>query len=335
MTETRAAAYNDGHGRLPAARWGGGSRSDHANMFGPLQTASALATALDWAALHHPTARGGVLWFCHWWGGARVLTMSTCLVPANRFGPANRPGLGRSAPPYGRGDGHYFGIFGLRCQVWRRGADITRTKAIGRLAVLDRCRETSRFCRVLEFAPKQFDFRRIGRGGRPLWAAAEARATVILCESEVSPDRDLGKELAGWLTIDPVAIARESSPGGMTGLPLMPTDQERERESQKDLVLRILYGSLMSAPADMSASSNSLSQLTGSGSSAAALAGSVFSLSPPPLVGRVPPEALPRVPGRSATGTPPACLGRTGSPLCGFRNAANRLWFVFLEENLK
>ncbi|MGI6418096.1 MAG: hypothetical protein ACOX1P_20780 [Thermoguttaceae bacterium] len=135
--------------------------------------------------------------------------------------------------------------------------------------------------------------------GVALWAAAEARATVILCESEVSPDRDLGKELAGWLTIDPVAIARESSPGGMTGLPLMPTDQERERESQKDLVLRILYGSLMSAPADMSASSNSLSQLTGSGGSAAALAGSVFSLSPPPLVGRVPPEALPRVPSRS------------------------------------
>ena len=132
--------------------------------------------------------------------------------------------------------------------------------------------------------------------GVALWAAAEARATVILCESEVSPERDLGKDLAGFLTIDPVAIARESSPGGMTGLPLMPTDDERERESQKDLVLRILYGSLMSAPADMSASSNSLSQLTGSGGSAAALASSIFSLSPPSLVGWVAPEALPCLP---------------------------------------
>ena len=98
-----------------------------------------------------------------------------------------------------------------------------------------------------------------------VWAVPEVRAAVVLSESEVSADAAVGQGLAALVQIDPVAIARENSLGGMTGLPLMPTDEEREREAEKDCLLKMLHGSLMNAPADMSPSSNSLSQLTGSG----------------------------------------------------------------------
>jgi hypothetical protein len=98
-----------------------------------------------------------------------------------------------------------------------------------------------------------------------VWAVPEVRAAVVLSESEVSADAAVGQGLAALVQIDPVAIAREDSLGGMTGLPLVPTDEERERDAQKDRLLKILHGSLMNAPADMSPSSNSLSQLTGSG----------------------------------------------------------------------
>lgn len=98
-----------------------------------------------------------------------------------------------------------------------------------------------------------------------VWAVPEVRAAVVLSESEVSADAAVGQGLAALVQIDPVAIAREDSLGGMTGLPLVPTDEERERDAQKDRPLKILHGSLMNAPADMSPSSNSLSQLTGSG----------------------------------------------------------------------
>ncbi len=98
-----------------------------------------------------------------------------------------------------------------------------------------------------------------------VWAVPEVRAAVVLSESEVSADAAVGQGLAALVQIDPVAIARETSLGGMTGLPLMPTDEEREREAQQDCLLKMLHGSLMNAPADMSPSSNSLSQLTGSG----------------------------------------------------------------------
>lgn len=128
-------------------------------------------------------------------------------------------------------------------------------------------------------------------GAAALWVAPGARAAVILSESEVSADAGLGRDLAALVKIDPVAIARETSLGGMTGLPLMPTGEEREREAQKDCLLRILHGSLMNAPADMSPSTNSLLQLTGS--SAGGFAAPSDTVSPPQteLQASLPPEA--------------------------------------------
>ena len=124
-----------------------------------------------------------------------------------------------------------------------------------------------------------------------VWAVPEVRAAVVLSESEVSADAAVGQGLAALVQIDPVAIARETSLGGMTGLPLMPTDEEREREAQQDCLLKMLHGSLMNAPADMSPSSNSLSQLTGSG--AGGFAAPSGKVSPPQaeLQVSLPPEA--------------------------------------------
>lgn len=98
-----------------------------------------------------------------------------------------------------------------------------------------------------------------------VWAVPEVRAAVVLSESEVSADAAVGQGLAALVQIDPVAIARETSLGGMMGLPLMPTDEKQDRDAQQDRLLKMLHGALMNAPADMSPSSNSLSQLTGSG----------------------------------------------------------------------
>ncbi|NLZ00284.1 MAG: hypothetical protein GXY25_07080, partial [Pirellulaceae bacterium] len=53
-----------------------------------------------------------------------------------------------------------------------------------------------------------------------VWAVPEVRAAVVLSESEVSADAAVGQGLAALVQIDPVAIAREDSLGGMTGLPL-------------------------------------------------------------------------------------------------------------------
>ena len=123
-----------------------------------------------------------------------------------------------------------------------------------------------------------------------VWAVPEGRAAVVLSESEVSADAGLVQGLAGFVKIDPVAIARETSLGGMTGLPLMPTDEEREREAQKDRLLTILHGSLMHAPADMSPSSSSLSHLTGSGAGGFAVPSDMVSPPQAELQASLPPE---------------------------------------------
>lgn len=120
-------------------------------------------------------------------------------------------------------------------------------------------------------------------------AVPETKATVILCESELSADRGFGEELSAWITIDPVAVARESSLGGMTGLPLLPTDEEREEEAQKDRMLKIAHGSLMTAPAGMSPSPSTLSQ-TVSGAGGFAAPSDIISPPQAELQASLPPE---------------------------------------------
>lgn len=129
-----------------------------------------------------------------------------------------------------------------------------------------------------------------------VWAVPEARAAVVLSDSEVSASAGLGEGLAGLVKIDPVAIARETSLGGMTGLPLVPTDDEREREAQKDRLLTIMHGSLMQPPADMSPSSNSLSHLTGSGTGGFAAPSDLVSPPQAELQASLPPEARMNLP---------------------------------------
>lgn len=117
------------------------------------------------------------------------------------------------------------------------------------------------------------------------WALPRAQATVVFSPQDLSSHQGIEEDLAPWLQVDPAEVARQNSLGGMSSLPIVPTDEDRQREEQA----LTLHGTHMTPSAGMSPAP-SLAQSTGSSGSFAATSESVI---PPPsaLQASLPPEA--------------------------------------------
>ena len=97
------------------------------------------------------------------------------------------------------------------------------------------------------------------------WAAPRAHATVVFSERDLSSHQGIDEELSPWLQVDSAEVARQSSLGGMSGLPIVATEEERQREHEAEDLFHTLRGTHMTPAAGMSPSPpNSLSQTGGS-----------------------------------------------------------------------
>ncbi len=122
------------------------------------------------------------------------------------------------------------------------------------------------------------------------WAVPHAHATVVFSQRDLSAYQGIVEDLAPWLQVDPAEVARESSVGGMSSLPIVPTEEERQREQQAENLFRTLRGAHMT-PAGMSPSPSS--PLAQAGGSSGGFAGPSELVIPPPsaLQASLPPEA--------------------------------------------
>ncbi len=123
------------------------------------------------------------------------------------------------------------------------------------------------------------------------WATARVQATVIFNEGDLSAHARIDEDLAQWLQVDPAEVARLSSLGGMSGLPIVATEEERQREQEAENLFRTLRGTHMTPAAGMSPSPpNSLSQ-TGGSCGGFAVAGELVVPPPAAIQATLAPEA--------------------------------------------
>lgn len=122
-------------------------------------------------------------------------------------------------------------------------------------------------------------------------AVPEARATVVFSQQDLSVYQGVEEDLSPWLQVDPAEVARESSLGGMSSLPIVPTEEERHREQQAENLFRTLRGAHMTQAAGMSPSP--ATSLAPAGGSSGGFAVPSELVIPPPaaLQASLPPEA--------------------------------------------